>query len=352
MSMFTPSVADSGNSLARIVCPRYEVIYEYLRVRNFQPLTNLEQRAFLYLLDLECDEEMLNAHSEDCVCMDILPTIVQFLEPDPVDCVVAERNLENETCPARRFHTEKINKNQGIVLGMKTKREHTDELRNLAQRLLKDFDVVFAELRIRMKSVGYSSERAMIENEFPKIVEFMRAIQKADSRRRNRVIAAEAMTPVSRGKVVREHFDALRKQIEDRHAESVKEAVRRLEEQRKQNVEKIEQAAALVGDIELAANPEIAMAAVKPAPKKRKPVQTPGGKTVRASVLEAIKDWANIEAIAAATGIPPLKVRGVLNASDLRDQIEKRKVEGSEFLEYRQRPDEVVAEVPLEPVQM
>jgi hypothetical protein len=235
---------------------------------------------------------------------------------------------------------------------MKTKREHTDELRNLAQRLLKDFDVVFAELRIRMKSVGYSSERAMIENEFPKIVEFMRAIQKADSRRRNRVIAAEAMTPVSRGKVVREHFDALRKQIEDRHAESVKEAVRRLEEQRKQNVEKIEQAAALVGDIELAANPEIAMAAVKPAPKKRKPVQTPGGKTVRASVLEAIKDWANIEAIAAATGIPPLKVRGVLNASDLRDQIEKRKVEGSEFLEYRQRPDEVVAEVPLEPVQM
>lgn len=151
---------------------------------------------------------------------------------------------------------------------------------------------------------------------------------------------------------MREHFDALRKQIEDRHAESVKEAVRRLEEQRKQNVEKIEQAAALVGDIELAANPEIAMAAVKPAPKKRKPVQTPGGKTVRASVLEAIKDWANIEAIAAATGIPPLKVRGVLNASDLRDQIEKRKVEGSEFLEYRQRPDEVVAEVPLEPVQM
>jgi hypothetical protein len=81
-------------------------------------------------------------------------------------------------------------------------------------------------------------------------------------------------------------------------------------------------------------------------------VQTPGGKTVRASVLEAIRDWANIEAIAAATGIPPLKVRGVLNASDLRDQIEKRKVEGSEFLEYRQRPDEVVAEVPLEPVQM
>lgn len=349
MSMFTPSVEDVGNSQARIVCPRYEVIYEYLRVRNFQPLTHLEQRAFLYLLDLECDEEMLNAHGDECVCMDIMPTIVQFLEPDPVDCVVAERNLENETYAARRFHTEKIGKHQGIILGTKTKREHTDDLRALAQRLLKDFDVVFAELRVRRESVGYTSDRAMIENEFPRIVEFMRAVWKADSRRRNRVIAAEAaITPVARGKIVREHFDALRKQIEDRHAESVKEAVRRLEEQRKQNVEEIEQAAALVGDIELAANP---VAVAPPAPKKkRKPVQTIGGKTVRTSVLDAIKDWANIEKIAAATGIAPLKIRGVLNAADLKDQIERRKVEGSEFLEYRQVATEEMPTAPADQV--
>ena len=38
--------------LPEVICPRYEIVHNYARIVR-RPLTSLEQRAFLYLLDAE-----------------------------------------------------------------------------------------------------------------------------------------------------------------------------------------------------------------------------------------------------------------------------------------------------------
>lgn len=163
-----------------IVCPRYEVIFEYLRITE-RPLTGLERRAFLYLLDLDADERFV--HSEipgECMCMEILPTIVQALDPDPVQAVVSERTLEGATYAARRYHTERVGKFQGIVLGLKTRREHTSDLRKLARQQVRDLDVVIHELLSRPRP-EYATDRAMLECEVPQLVDLVRTVQRKRS---------------------------------------------------------------------------------------------------------------------------------------------------------------------------
>lgn len=164
-----------------IVCPRYEVIHRYIQLTK-RPLTALEQRAFLYLLDLDVDERFEHADDESgaCICMDIMPEIVQALEPDPVEHVVAERTLEGQSYAAQRWHTEKVGRNQGIVLGLKTKKQHTNDLRKLARKQLEDFDIVIRELIDRAKP-EYKNARAMIEGELPKFLELVRLAQSRKS---------------------------------------------------------------------------------------------------------------------------------------------------------------------------
>jgi len=75
----------------------------------------LEQRAFRYLLDLDAYTEFSSE-------------IVQALEPDPFDVVVAQRYLEGQSCPSRRYHPEKIRPFQGIDWTFRTTREQTAAL--------------------------------------------------------------------------------------------------------------------------------------------------------------------------------------------------------------------------------
>lgn len=182
-----------------IVCPRYEVIYEYLRIVG-RRLTGLEQRAFLYLLDLDADERFAHVDGPDCVCMDILPAIVQALEPDPVECIVAERNLEGLSYPSQRWHTEVVGRHQGIVLNSKTQKEHTSDLRKLIRTQLKDLDIVLRELLSR-PAPEYSSQQEMIEGEMPKLLELTQMI----ARRRQR---GDKKVPGLTWGNLREHLEA------------------------------------------------------------------------------------------------------------------------------------------------
>lgn len=159
----------------QIVCPRYEVFYEYLRIHN-RPLTALEQRAFLYMLDLDENERFVHADEPDCVCVDLMPTIVQALKPDPVECIVAERTLEGASYPAQRYHAERVGRNQGIVLGLKTKKQHTNDLRKLARKQLDDLDTIMRELVDRSKA-EYPNARAMIAKDLPKFLELAKMAQ-------------------------------------------------------------------------------------------------------------------------------------------------------------------------------
>ena len=62
-----------------IVCPRYEVICEYLFITE-RLLIGLEQRAFLYMVDPNADDRYaLSEGPDECVCMDELPRIVPAL---------------------------------------------------------------------------------------------------------------------------------------------------------------------------------------------------------------------------------------------------------------------------------
>lgn len=148
----------------RTICRRYEIFYEYLR-EIARPLTRLEQRAFLHLLDLTED----SAHTEDCVCAEFMPKIVQALEPEPVNGAVAERDLEGQTYASQRFHTERYGKDQGITVSQRTKKEHTAELTKTAKGLLADFETVLRELMRRENS--HESVRKMLSVEFPQLLE-------------------------------------------------------------------------------------------------------------------------------------------------------------------------------------
>jgi hypothetical protein len=164
----------TATSPRTIVCPRYECIHNYIRLIK-RPLTGLEQRAFLYLLDL--DENDAFEHADDlsgaCICMTILPEIVAALSPDPVGATVSVRSLDDQIYKSQRYHTERVGKHQGIVLAPKTQREHTSDLRKLVRKQLKDLDIVVRELLNRPRP-EYSSDRAMIEGEMPLLLELAR----------------------------------------------------------------------------------------------------------------------------------------------------------------------------------
>ncbi len=305
------------DSTSKIVCPRYEVIYEFLRVQDFRPLTNLQQRAFLHLLDLEVEDTY--RHGDDCVCMDLLPAIVQALDPDPVNCVVAERTLENETYKSQRFHTEKIGKHQGIVLGMKTKREHTSELSKLARRLFKDFSTVLDELKCRLPTLGYGSDQELIEREIPKTIEFIQSVGRAVKKR--------SSTNHVREKAVKQLLDQLTERLSKQHAEEKRLAAERHEAQ----IKKIEQAVSLLGDTGLLED-EIEPP-VKERRKKKTTSAAPRHGSTRAKVLGVLVDWCDVGKIVSQTALDAGKIRGVLNASDLRDRIEKRAI--GELTEYK-----------------
>lgn len=180
-----------------VVCSRYEVIYEYLRILG-RPLTGLEQRAFLYLLDLDADERF--RHYDQCMCLDFLPTIVQALEPDPIECTVAERNLDGQSYASQRWHTERVGRHQGIVLNTRTQKEHTSDLRKLIRTQIKDLEIVLRELLSR-PFPEYDNAQAMIEGEMPKLLELTQMI----ARRRQR---GDKKVPGLTWSNLREHLDA------------------------------------------------------------------------------------------------------------------------------------------------
>jgi len=59
---------------------------------------------------------------------------------------------------------------------------------------------------------------------------------------------------------------------------------------------------------------------------------------IRKKVLDAIADWASTEKIMAETGLTNRQVRGVINAADLHEHTERRKIEGTRKFEFRYRP--------------
>ena len=106
------------------------------------------------MLDLDEDVRLVHRDldgDEPCICAELLPSIVKALDPDPVESVVAERTLEGATYPAQRWHTEKVGRFQGIVLGLKTQKQHTADLRKLARQQLEDFEIVLKELANRQQ---------------------------------------------------------------------------------------------------------------------------------------------------------------------------------------------------------
>lgn len=154
-------------------------------------MTDLERRAFVHLLDLDADERYY--HLDDCMCLEIMPAVIHALEPDPVDATVAQRSLEDQTYPAQRFHTEKVGKFQGIELFPKTKKEHTKQLRKLCRTQLDDLEIVLRELMSRPFE-EHANKQAMLEAEFPKLIELARMIAKRKKRTQQTETSALSIT--------------------------------------------------------------------------------------------------------------------------------------------------------------
>lgn len=193
-------------SRRKLVCPRYENVYEYIRLVE-RPLTGQEQRAFLYMLDLDAEDRYVHASEEDgheCICMDLLPTIVQALEPDPVDDIVAKRSLEGETYMSQRFHTERVGKFQGIVLNRKTQTEKTEDLKRRGNELLKDFEAVLREISSRKELLGCKNRKELLQNVFPKVLKLTSKVPVP----RNSAVNLNSVVVKQHLKL---HFDAARK---------------------------------------------------------------------------------------------------------------------------------------------
>lgn len=164
----------------KIVCPRYETVYEYIRVTD-RPLTGLEQRAFLHLLDLDLDERY--THGPECICMELLPAIVKAISPEPLTGNAATRSLDGETYQSQRYHTEQIGRMQGVTVSPRIQKEHTAELRKLVRRQIRDLECVLQEL-LRRPSTDYTSRAAMIESEFPQLARLMTSVLRRQRRQK------------------------------------------------------------------------------------------------------------------------------------------------------------------------
>lgn len=157
----------------KIVCHLYECFYEYLRVVG-RPITGLEQRAFAYLLDIECDDGW--RHVDGCMCLDLIPTCIQALSPDPMDVQSASRSLEGVTNLTVRGHNRDLVRHmQGVQVEPRIKREKAQELLRKAQESLGAFQVLFDELKQRFLDLGYPNPNAMIHDLFPRFADNAKA---------------------------------------------------------------------------------------------------------------------------------------------------------------------------------
>lgn len=166
-----PSLVPDEQSVGNI-CERYEALFEYIRVIR-RPLTCLEQRAFIHALDLTDYEHFPGwYHASECICVDLLPTIVQAIEPDPIDCTVAKRDMNGiRGIPFRGFKAL-LPAFQGIVMQPKIKADHARELLARAQEFMEGFSTLARELQARADHLGYEDPKAMMLELFPGLREF------------------------------------------------------------------------------------------------------------------------------------------------------------------------------------
>lgn len=227
----------SSSPYRGLVCQRYEVMHEYIRLLR-RPLTTLERRAFMHFLDLETDDsakwaelyheavlspehvtfldlerefatqygytpqrdlplmprqegdwfrsvrdlkgsslhparpgaDLKIEHAPDCLCAELVPDIVRAIEPDPVDCLVAHRDLDDVPgTPSERYKNIGVPFMQGIVVRARIKREHASELLAQAQDMLAGFMMLLAELHERHRHAGYECPGDMIDEAFPQL---------------------------------------------------------------------------------------------------------------------------------------------------------------------------------------
>ncbi len=162
----------TSSSPVGIICRRYEVFYEYLRVID-RPLTQPEQNAFLYLLDMECSPdhpEWVHYEQPECICDEIMPHIVQALDPDPAEFKVAVRSLDGVINEHEPGHTRDLTRHfQGVVLRQRTKMEHADEIKREARHRFAEFMKLVKELRARSELLGYDDEEKMLADIFPEL---------------------------------------------------------------------------------------------------------------------------------------------------------------------------------------
>lgn len=144
-------------------CARWEAVHDYVLSAG-RRLTEPERRAFLYVLDMEMDHDV--KHADDCICMEIMPIVVDALEPEPVTSAIAERTIEDGRPDHIKFRAEQHGSLFGVVLEKKSRKEHTENLIALGQGLIDEFAKIVRAIERRKDFVGLGKDQDVFKSCF------------------------------------------------------------------------------------------------------------------------------------------------------------------------------------------